>query len=106
MILGQVVPIPHNVFVIAFIQTKQRKQTENQQSLCTPSQDVPSCNVQGRFCQVCEDMSSVVMDEYTHYNWLLLSFTSPFISDSIFSSLSFSASLFFSSLLRGPHFPL
>lgn len=33
MILGQVAPIPHIVFVIAFIQTKQRKQNENQASL-------------------------------------------------------------------------
>ena len=71
MILGQVVPIPHIVFVIAFIQTKQRKQNKNHQALCSiPSQDVPSCKLQGRLCQVCEDMLSVVMYECTHYNWL------------------------------------
>lgn len=90
MILGQVVPIPHIVFVIAFIQTKQRKQNENQQALCcAPSQDVPSCKLQGMLCQVCGDMLNVVMYKYTHYNWLLLSFTSLFISYSISSSLSF-----------------
>lgn len=90
MMVGQVVPIPHIVFVIAFIQTKQRKQNENQQALCrTPSQDALSCELQGMLCQVCGDTLSVEMHKYTHYNWLLLSVTSLFISYSINNPLSF-----------------
>lgn len=89
MILGQVAPIPHIAFVIAFITTKQSKTKWKAASLVQGTfSGHTSLKIQGMLRQVGGSMLSVAMDKHTHYDWLLLSFTFLLISRSISSSLN------------------
>lgn len=101
------VPIPRIVFVIAFIKTKQSK-TEGKPASLVRYTLVGHAALYSAGCAVTTVWGRAQCgDVWLHSLWLLLlSFTSLFISFSVSGSLSFSTSSFFSSLLRGPYFPL